>query len=230
MQLHNLMEDIVLEKVNEIFDEEAQTKGKGFCTCNQCRMDVTCYVLNRIQPQYMLSSRGLAHLRSDYQYDMQKAADLMGLINEGRQKVSHRRRPNVSHDHETETTRPEGPLFNFPTIVGRVFNGKNFEPLKDVEISLLSDGELVLMINENWQNPYPIADQTAGNYTFWPYPVAASSLGEKRGFEFELYMEEPGFDEFHHFFEIELISEETFNDLFHLQRSYKLEDLYLFPL
>ncbi len=230
MQLHNLMEDIVFEKVNDIFDEEQSSQNRGFCTCRQCRMDVTCYVLNRIQPQYMLSSRGLAHLRNNYQSDMQKAADLMGLINEGIKKVSHRRRPHVSHDHETETSTPKGPLFNFPTIVGRVFNGKNFEPLKDVAIYLYSEGGPVPMINENWLNPYPIADQTAGNYTFWPYPVGAKSVGEARSFEFELFLEAPEFDEFHHFFEMKLTAENRFNDLFHLQQSYKMEDLYVFPL
>jgi competence protein ComFB len=224
------MEDIVLEKVNEIFDEEERTKQYGYCTCKQCRMDVSCFVLNRIPPQYMISSRGLAHLRQDYQNNLQKTADLMGLINEGIKRVSKTRRPYAKHDSDIEEKHLEGPLFNFPTIVGRIFNGNNFEPVKDIEVHLLSDGEHVEMINPNWQNPYPIVDKTAGTFTFWPHPKPAKSLKDKRVFEYELFVEEPGFDEFHHFFIIEVKAEPYFNDSFHLQQTYTLEDLYMFPL
>lgn len=230
MKLHNLMEDIVLEKVNEIFEEEIKTKTYGYCTCNQCRMDVACYVLNRVQPQYMLSSRGLAHLRTDYQNDLQKAADLMSVINDGIKVVSSTKRPHTEeYDLELETP-PPGPTFNFPTIIGRLFNGKTFEPIKDVMISLLSDGTLVEMVNRNWQNPNPISAKTAGHYSFWPHPQTASERKEKKIFEFELYLEESPFEELHHFFEIELEAEDQFNDQFHLQRTCKIEDLYLFPI
>jgi competence protein ComFB len=224
------MEDIVLEKVNEIFDEEIRTKTYGYCTCNQCRMDVACYVLNRVQPQYMLSSRGLAHLRTDYQDDLQKAADLMSVINDGIKIVSSTQRPHTGELITHEQPTPAGPFFNFPTIMGRLFNGKNFEPIRDISVSLLSQGEIVQMVNHNWQNPYPIVGKTAGNYSFWPYPASASSAGEKTIFEFELFIEESPYEELHHFFEFELTAEEGFNDQFHLQRTFSVEDLYLFPL
>jgi len=230
MKLHNLMEDIVLEKVYEIFDEEAKQNNPGYCTCKQCRMDVVCFVLNRIQPQYMLSSRGLAHLRTDYQEDMQKSADLVRLINEGIQQVSSRRRSHTRTQPDNEEHIPSGPLYNFPTIVGRIFNGVNFEPLHDTDIFLLSESKPVKMIDQNWLNPYPIVEKTAGHYTFWPYPAEAESVVKKRVFEFELFIEKEGFDEFHHFFEIELTSDAGFRDSFQLQQTYTIKDLYIFPI
>jgi competence protein ComFB len=224
------MEEIVLEKVDEIFNEEEKLKRHGYCTCKQCRMDVACYVLNRIEPHYMLSSRGIAHLRNDYQENLQKTADLMGLINDGIRKISTTKRPHVANLEDVEEIPPEGPLFNFPTIFGRIFNGQNFEPLKNVDIVLLSEGRLVKMINANWQNPYSIVEKTAGNFSFWPYPVGAASLDNTSTFEFELFLEKSGFDEFHHYFEMQIPAQSSFDESFHMHRTYELEDLYVFPV
>ena len=98
MKIHNLMEDIVLDKLHEIFDEEELTTfNNGFCTCYQCRLDVACYVLNRIQNKYVTSSRGLAHLRTEYQTNLQKSADLVSMIHDGIKQVSSTRRPHSNH-------------------------------------------------------------------------------------------------------------------------------------
>jgi len=231
MKIHNLMEDIVLEKVHEIFeDENADFKSKGYCTCYQCRLDVACYVLNRIQSKYMTSSRGLAHLRTEFQNNLQKSADLASLINDGIKQVSTTKRPHYDHGEEGKIPSPEGPLYNFPTIIGRLFNGKTFEPMKDITISLGKGGKLVEMIEPSWQNPYYISYKTAGTFLFWPHPVPANSPKAKQIFEFELVVEEQAeYDELHHFFEMNLEAEEEFNEAVHLQRTYKLEDLYLFP-
>lgn len=230
MKIHNLMEDIVLDKVHEIFDEEEQDmKSKGHCTCYQCRLDVACFVLNRIQPKYMTSSRGLAHLRTEYQTNLQKSADLVSMINDGIKQVSSTKRPHYDHSGTEKAPTPEGPLYNFPIIMGRLLNGNTFEPMKGIDIFLQSDGKLVEMIEPSWQNPYPMIDKTAGTFLFWPYPVPANSPRMSRVFEFELFVDDPGFEELHHFFEVNLRAESTFNDAFHMQRTQKIEDLYLFP-
>jgi competence protein ComFB len=231
MKIHNLMEDIILEKVHEIFDEEdTDLKNKGCCTCYQCRLDVACYVLNRIQSKYMTSSRGLAHLRTEYQNNLQKAADLVSLINDGIKQISSAKRPHYAHAQEEKPPAPEGPLYNFPTIIGRLFNGKTFEPMKDITITLRQNGKPAEMIEPSWQNPYHISFKTAGTFLFWPHPIPANSPQAKKIFEFELVVEEQEeFDELHHFFAMDLEAEDDFNDSVHLQRTYKLEDMYLFP-
>ena len=230
MKIHNLMEDIVLDKVHEIFDEDEEgMKQNGYCCCYQCRLDVACFVLNRTQPRYMTSSRGLAHLRTEYQTNLQKTADLVSLINDGIKTVSSTKRPHYSHKNGEKAPAPEGPLYNFPTIMGRLLNGNTFEPMKDIDVYLQKNGETVTMIDPSWQNPYRMIDKTAGTYLFWPYPVEANSPRTSRIFEFELIVNEKGYEELHHFFEIDLRAENTFNDSFHMQRTCKLEDLYLFP-
>ena len=65
MKIHNQMEDLVLNIVDEMFDSK-DIQESDICTCGQCRLDVACFVLNRISPEYIISSRGLAHLNSDY--------------------------------------------------------------------------------------------------------------------------------------------------------------------
>ncbi|MEW5815700.1 MAG: late competence development ComFB family protein [Spirochaetota bacterium] len=230
MKVHNTMEEVVVNTVHEIFTEEEKTNAQGFCTCSQCRLDVACYVLNRIPPQYIISGRGLAHVQSDYQEQLQKHADLAGLINEAIKKVSRTKRPHFSHAKDKQNLIPKGPLYNFPTIIGRLFNGNNFEPISNMNVSLLSKGELVKMFDPNWQNPYPVADKTAGTFIFWPYPVKAENMKMKKVFEFELFVEAPKFEALRHFFELELEPDELFNDSFHLQKTHKIEDLYLFPL
>ena len=102
MKIHNILEDIVISKVEEIFNEEEKDRALGFCTCRQCRMDVACYVLNRSEPQYVISGRGYAHLKSEYDEDSQKTTDITALVLEGIKKVSHSKRPFFPHSGEKD--------------------------------------------------------------------------------------------------------------------------------
>ncbi len=229
MKLHNLLEDVVSETVNEIFDEESRERSQGFCTCFQCRLDVMCFVLNRLNPQYTVSSRGLAHRFSDYQDQLQTTADLVGLVNKGIQTVSATRRPQFAHDRTEVADLPEGPLFNFPVIEGKVLNGGTFEPLSDLTVSLRAEGKLVRMLDANWQNPYPLSEHTAGSFYFLPYPIKAGEVGATRSFDFELSIVDPRYEEFHHFIKVALASEATFTGKLHYQEAYRTADLILFP-
>ncbi|MDN6195878.1 MAG: late competence development ComFB family protein [Atopostipes suicloacalis] len=53
MELHNLMEDKVIELTHDIMN-----KNNGFCHCEQCRMDVVALTLNRVEPKYVVSNTG----------------------------------------------------------------------------------------------------------------------------------------------------------------------------
>ena len=194
MKIHNILEDIVISKVEEIFDEEAKDRVLGFCTCRQCRLDVACYVLNRSEPQYVVSGRGYAHLKSEYDEDSQKTTDITALVLEGIKKVSHSKRPFFPHSGENDEYPEGGPFFNFPIIAGRIFDGKTFEPVSDIEVSLTSDGDLVPMKNPNWQNPYYVAESTAGTFMFWPGPVSAGSTGLQQTFQFRVATSSPVYD------------------------------------
>ncbi len=183
MDIHNLMEDLVKATVNELFDAEERGASGSWCTCGQCRMDVACYVLNRIRPEYVVSSRGIAYTEQDYGEKLQKTADVVSLAREGWARINSAKRPNhehVSNGAVMERPAPEGPVFNLPPIMGRVFNVSNFEPVSGATVTLGDGGSLQPMMDANWQNPYGIVKNTAGTFIFWPAPVPAAAAGEKR--------------------------------------------------
>lgn len=229
MDIRNLMEEAVLTTVDELFETVAAENKLGFCTCGQCRLDVACYVLNRIKPEYIVSSRGLAYSERDFMETMQKRADIITLAREGWSKVAHR--PRATADHGAAflvTNLPEGPAFNIPTIMGRVFNGLNFEPIADGEARLYLDGGPAPMVDLNWQNPFTLAKATAGTYIFWACPVKASEVGEKRKFSLEVRAIVPGLEEASHFFELEIVAEKEAKGDFSHHGVHKLPDLLLF--
>ncbi len=229
VKIQNFMEDVVLEKVKEVFsDKEAKAK-KNFCICSQCYLDVSCFVLNRIQPVYMLSGRGLAHMQSHYQEKLQQQADLVSLIREGIDHVDQAKRPHFSHSREGEESLPEGFFYNFPQITGRLFNSVNFEPVCGATVSLLFEGEAVVMVDSNWQNPYAIVQNTAGIFSFWPYPQVAKASFLKNSYEFELQVEKTGFQTLRHYFELVVDSREGFLNLSGGDKIFTIKDLYLNP-
>ncbi len=230
MQIHNLMEDRVIEEVHNFFDDiDTDASTSGICTCYQCRLDVVCFVLNRISPQYVISGRGLAHTSQDYQLHFQRKADVASLINEGIKTVSKTKRPHFLHSRDEELPFPSGPVFNFPTIIGKLLNGKNFEPLSNIEIGLYLDNKLSRMINPSWENPCRIDSKTIGTFLFWNYPLKAKHENEISTFHFELRVKETGYEELHHYFELELTSDSKFRDTFYGQKTFKLKNLHLFP-
>lgn len=229
MEVHNMMEDIVLQIVAEVFEEKA---GHGFSLahCYQCQLDVACYVLNRIKPEYIISGRGLAHYESDYQDHIQKNADAVALVNEGIRKIDARRRPY--YDQSVPEKVPEelsGPVFNFPAIIGRILHGSTFEPLKEINVYLLQKGKPVAMIDTTWFNPYFIVESTRGNFTFLPRPLPAEDLGDQRTESFEVSIEAEGFSPLSHHFEVSLVSQKDVLYNFSMQNTYKIGELYLFP-
>lgn len=94
MDIRNIMEDAVKVLVEELFEREDREKRLGYCTCDQCKLDVECYVLNRVKPEYIVSSRGLAYSEKEGLDKVQRQADLISLVKEAWGKVSHTPRLN----------------------------------------------------------------------------------------------------------------------------------------
>jgi competence protein ComFB len=230
MDIRNVMEDAVKVVVEELFEIEDREKRLGFCTCDQCKVDVACYVLNRVKPEYIVSSRGLAYSEKEGLDKVQRRADVISLVKEGWGKVSHAPRPTSdhlgAHSHEAER---EGPAFNFPTIMGRVFDGRTFAPLGEGAVKLVAGGSEVEMLDPNWQNPFVLANATGGTFIFWPKPLPAVQGEGERKFVFEIKIDVPGLEELSHFVEINLSPERSARLDFSLQRVQKIPDLYLFP-
>jgi competence protein ComFB len=230
MEIHNLMEDLVLETVNEFFDSKEKGSAGSWCTCGQCRQDVACFVLNRLKPEYVVSGRGVAYVEQDYGEKLQKIADVVSMVREGWSKVNASKRPNHPHTPSVdEQAEISGPVFNIPPIMGRLFNGSNFEPISNITIELYDGENLVPMLDSNWQNPCSIVEHTAGTFIFWPHPVQCTSLDESKVFSYEIRAEIPGFEDLKHFVELEVVSSPTACMQFSMHAVHHLADLIVFP-
>ena len=227
MEIHNTKEDLVIAEVDAVYNSlGSEEKKEKICTCSQCRQDVACYVLNRIEPHYVVSHRGFARVNQDASH--QSRADLTALVYEGIKRINHNQRPYFDHNNVKDTEFVDGPAFHIPTIIGQVFNGLNFSPISNINVELLENGKLTPMKDANWQNPYELIINTGGVFTFWPKPVKAEKKDIHRSFEFVVRIASADYAELNHAFSIPVKSEPT-GPKFSLSRTYKLPDLYLFP-
>jgi len=231
MTFHNIVEDKVIARVEEIFKTLEQDGFKEkYCTCDQCRIDTICYALNRLRPQYIVSHRGVARVNWEGSERQQQVADITTVIYDGLKQVNHNQRPNFEHKAKDGEVVSEQacPVFNVPTIMGRLFNGDNFAPIPEAVVELLWNNELVAMKDGNWQNPYRLVPNAEGAYSFWPAPAITAKADAHRIFEYTLRISAPELETMNHFFKIPVISEIQTEVSFTLERTFKLPDLYLF--
>jgi len=228
MNVHNLMEELVYAEVNDLFDAAKANQAPWLtCSCSQCRLDTICYVLNRMTPRYIKSGRGLAYSQNtEFADESQLLADINRLGLEGMRQVLSSRRP---HDTD-ETVLPTTPVFNFPTIVGRVLDGLTFEPVKDVSVLLLLDSKPAPQIDCSWENPYQISPHTPGTFTFWIKPEGTKKIGAKKVFPCEIKIEQAGYDPIDYFFELGITSEPNVRLAYTAEHAFMLPDLHLFPV
>jgi len=231
MELHNISEDIVFGAVQKIFDSIVREGNpEGLCLCEQCKMDTVCYVLNRVEPRYIISSRGINHFERDWVWRQQMEIDVATLAYKGLRLVNHKLRPTAAHDGTIQGDHKisNKSFFDIPTIIGRLFDGKTFSPLDNVKVELWGEGELVPMRNQNWPNPFTLVPSTPGTYTFWPAPVVAEGLETNRFFEYILKVADSQYEPIEHYFKVPAVSDNPWS-VHSSGKTIKLPDLYLFP-
>jgi competence protein ComFB len=231
MEIHNMTEDWVIAKVNSVCDSlEKENLDSSICTCDQCRQDTVCYVLNRTTPYYVVSHRGVTRANQDSFAAQQNQVDLTTLVYEGIKLVSHNQRSYANHNRNKrgENDRSLVPAFNIPAIMGRVFNGLNFSPAVDCIVELFQNGKLVEMKDSNWQNPYRLIANTNGAFTFWPKNQPAPESGVQETFHYVIKVSGGKFEELSYSFTVTVTSD-PISSPFSLENTYKLPDLHLFP-
>ena len=231
MDIKNTNEDLVFNRIQSIFDE-IQNNGnpENLCLCYQCRIDTMCFTLNRIEPHYIVSNRGFTRFEQTGIKRQQTEADITSLIYKGLRLVNHNQRPTAPHDGSSAYTHKiHSPMYDIPTISGRIFNGISFEPITGIDVGLYWDGELVHMRNNNWQNPFEMVPSTPGAFSFWPAPVVAEAPDISKEFKFSLRVDSPDYEPLSHFFNIMASSRFHNPQSYALNRTFKLPDLYLFP-
>jgi competence protein ComFB len=224
MEIRNLMEEIVGQAVLEICEEEKK-QGSAYTT-PECCTDVVCFVLNRISPHYISSSRGVAHGEKLLNENPQLRIDVMALVHEGFKRIAHIQRSYYFKD--SDVPQVTGPVFVFPVIKGRFIDSGDFSAAKNVEVCLKTiDGEIVKMLDPRWQNPFFLDEKISGNYLFLPHPLSSSQPGEEKLFEFELSVEAKGFEPFKHFFQFALTAKPGYEMTLGGIHDYRLHDFYL---
>jgi competence protein ComFB len=235
MELHNTAEDVVFAALDEICNTlEKKGNPDKICICDQCRIDAACYVLNRIEPHYIVSHRGVVRVEREGIKSQQDSADVVSLVFEALKRVNHNQRPFADHSQTkgngSGVKSKHTPVFNIPTIIGRLFNGQNFSPMADVLVELRQESKLVEMKNQNWQNPFSLVSITEGAFTFWPDSIPAEDADIQKIFEYSVKVEVSGFETLQHYFKIPVISELQNAGTFSMERTFKLPDLYMFAL
>jgi len=231
MDIHNTNEDLVFSTVQLVFDSIQESGNpENYCLCYQCRVDTICYTLNRIEPHYIVSNRGFTRIEPTSIKRQQIEADITTLIYKGIRLVNHNQRPTVPHDGTpVNTPKIESPMYDIPTIAGRIFNGISFEPIHDIDIGLYCGSELVTMRNYNWQNPFKLVSSTPGAFSFWPLPIPANAPDILKEFKFSVKIDSPDYEPVIHFFNISATSKFHNPQSYALNMTYKLPDLYIFP-
>lgn len=80
--LRNLMEDIVIKCLDEILPD------LNCCQCDQCRMDIASYALNRLPAKYVVTTQGELLSRID-SLDTQFEASITAKITQAAMVVTH---------------------------------------------------------------------------------------------------------------------------------------------
>lgn len=74
--LRNLMEDVVIMQLDELM------KVFGCCQCEQCRLDIASYALNRLPAKYVVTTQGELLSKLD-SLDVQFEANITAAITQG---------------------------------------------------------------------------------------------------------------------------------------------------
>lgn len=225
--IRNVLEDAVLRVVNQICDDDEASEQPHYLTTDECRMDVACFVLNRVPQRYVSSARGQAHIEQEIEQDQQLFVDLVTLSHEGLRRVTSVKRS--FYGDAPDAPAVTGPHYFFPTIKARLFDADTFAPMQQVLVTLLRDDHAVHMVDSRWENPYEVAAPTAGTAIFWPQPVQAPVDGETASFEFEIRVEHHGYQALHHFFTIERVATSEGMAALIATGEHRLPDLYLVP-
>ncbi len=230
MKIHNILEEQIIARVKTICnDKDIQNAPWFSCDSEHCRLDITAYVLNRIQPRYVVSERGIAHAVADAEYQLD--ADVDFLIIEAIKKVSTVRRSFHSKDFLADEDIDElASAFNFPIFYGSVFDGNTFQPISIGSVTLKYDNQVLEMLDETWYNPYHLHTRTKGSYTFWPKSIQSEHYDEEKTFNFLIEAESENYEKTRYAFSYNLVSTKQQDSTPDATNKFKVEDIYLFPI
>lgn len=184
MAVTNLMQEIVVSTLEEVLKNEKITNIPP-----ADRDDIIAYALNRLNPKYVTSERGLLHGVLEARYQVQQRVDVLFLIYEALYRILNHPASSAGH---SDMSHSKGTVM-LPHIVGQVLDSETLSMLPNVDVLLLHNGAPAPMIDDGWNNPYRTNESTNGYYHFWP--KYADSHGSAASLPFTLVFKHPEFKE-----------------------------------
>ena len=230
--VHNLMEEYVAGRINELYDRLKENGSAWLtCDCENCRMDSISYVLNKMKPHYVVSGRGIVYTAQMLDAPQMKA-DIDALGIEAIRTVAATQRPyhkEIKQEQVRDSNKSENPSFNFPIIMGTIYDGTTFEPLANSTVTLRGESGIVSMQDAAWQNPSRTFNSTKGSFSFWPESVSCDKSGETKKFHFAVEVSVEGFTTTNYGFDVISVSDDYKKLSIENIVTLKIQDLYLFP-
>lgn len=87
----SIIENTIKERVIDTLEDEFNLRGDSVCKCEECVIDIVCFSLNRIKPNYSASLYGSLYSRADAE---NKSEEIERVVTEAVDFVSS----NASHD------------------------------------------------------------------------------------------------------------------------------------
>jgi len=90
LELHNLMENVVLQRLEEILAKDPV----AFCNCAHCRLDVAALALNNLPARYVVTERGEVYASAN-NLEIQHFVDVVAAVAKALQVVRRKPRHRV---------------------------------------------------------------------------------------------------------------------------------------
>jgi hypothetical protein len=239
MKLKNYQEDLVLNITDIVLQDRPDVEHS-----DKLLHDVAAFTLNRLPPRYIQSERGFTRLAAEHWINGQTGGGLsdlvevLMLVNKAVDTIrSRRKEPESEPEQEPEeafspSLGPDPdellvPWHNLPYLVGRVVDAKSHEPLPDVRVTLLVDGEVCPVAENGWTNPYTTSKATNGFFSFHPTPLRSDE--ERRDFVLTLRFEHTSHQPRETEVRVQTEAEYEAHDAFESERIRSLDTTYLEP-
>jgi competence protein ComFB len=203
MAIKNLMEDIVSALVDEVLSKTA--KNNPEIQSDVYKEDIISYVLNRVQPKYYTSERGILHGKLECQFVFQHKTDILLFTHEAISTIKSRRTTEISASAKENNKE----LF-LPHILGEILEDSSFLIIPGVQVTLLYKGKPAQMIDDSWKNPYITNKATEGFFHFWPkLPDGEKKKGKNTKVSFAALFNHPKLTEKKIEFELEVVNDQN---------------------
>lgn len=165
MYLVNLME----QKVAKLAD--SYLKEKNIPVNTNMRMDIIAYTLNRVQPKYVTSARGVLH---SYNKDpIQSNTELLSIIADACEIVTRRKENTLLES--IPFIDESGYYLNYPSIMGNIASSNNFDKVDSALVYIFSEGNILQGYGVNFPNPAIVSSNVPGKFMFCFMPKKTDS-------------------------------------------------------